>query len=263
MIKVLCAGDFHDSPELSKDRFRWFGNMIVEEKPDLVFCCGDFATFDSLNTHVKNDSLEGKLKPSFDEDMASMKEALVELHKPLNEYNARQRASKHKPFNPKFVITLGNHEDRARTYGQKNPEVGMKFHAEICALLSGFGWEVIPYQHYWYLNEVAFNHAPVDASRKPMAGANCSVNAATHLMHDLVHGHTHRAQVIRKPKMGENKYVTVVDLGCSLPYGYVEDYAKHGMTGWSWGFTVLHIDQRIESWNYINMKLVERDYANA
>jgi predicted phosphodiesterase len=260
VIKVLCSGDSHDSSELDKNRFTWFGNMIVAEKPDLVFHCGDFATLDSLNSHIKNDSLEGKLKPSFDEDMASMKEALEALHKPLNEYNAQKRKNKEKTYNPKFVVTLGNHEDRARTYGQKNPEVGMKFHAEITTLLAAYGWEVVPYQHYYYVAEVAFNHAPVDATRKPMAGANCSVNAATHLMHDLVHGHTHRAQVIRKPKIGENKYVTVVDLGSSLPYGHVEDYAKHGMTGWTWGYTILHIDKRIEAWNFVPMNLVERDY---
>lgn len=261
MIKVLCSGDSHDSPGLSKDRFRWFGNMIVEEKPDLVFHCGDIATLDSLNSHVKNDSLEGKLKPSFEEDIDSLTLALTELHKPLAEYNARQRAAKHKPYNPKFVITLGNHEDRARTFGQKNPEIGMLLHAKLTSLLAGFGWDVIPYQHYWYLREVAFTHAPVDASRKPMAGANCSVNAATHLMHDLVHGHTHRAQVIRKPKIGENKYVTVVDLGSSLPHGHVEDYAKHSISGWSWGYTMLYVDQRIEGWNFISMQQVEEKYA--
>jgi hypothetical protein len=254
MIKVLCSGDSHDSSHLPKDRFKWFGDMIVAEKPDLVFHCGDIGTFDSLNSHIKNDTLDAKLKPSFDDDMQSLKDALTEIHKPLNEYNARQRAAKHKTFEPKFVITLGNHEDRARTYGQKNPE--------LCALLAGFGWDVIPYQHYWYLHEVAFTHAPVDASRKPMAGANCSINAATHLMHDLVHGHTHRAQVIRKPKIGENQYVTVVDLGSSLPYGYVEDYAKHGITGWSWGYTILHIDKRIEAWNFIPMSLVEQQYGD-
>jgi hypothetical protein len=261
MIKVLCSGDSHDASGLPKDRFKWFGNMIVAEKPDLVFHCGDIATLDSLNSHIKNDSLDGKLKPSFEEDMKSLTEALTELHKPLNEYNAQKRKNKEKTYNPKFVITLGNHEDRARTYGQKNPEVGMLLHAQLTSLLAGFGWDVIPYQHYWYLREVAFTHAPVDASRKPMAGANCSVNAATHLMHDLVHGHTHRAQVIRKPKIGENKYVTVVDLGCSLPYGHVEEYAKHGITGWSWGYTMLNVDQRIEGWQFIPMNIVESKYA--
>lgn len=260
MIKVLCSGDSHDSPGLSKERFTWFGNMIVAEKPDLVFHCGDIATLDSLNSHIRNDSLEGKLKPSFEDDMASLTEALKALHAPLNAYNAQQRANKKKPYKPKFVLALGNHEDRARTYGKANPEVGMLLHAQLTSLLAGFGWDVIPYQQYWYLNEVAFTHAPVDASRKPMAGANCSVNAATHLMHDLVHGHTHRAQVIRKPKIGDNKYVTVVDLGSSLPYGHVEDYAKNGITGWTWGYTILHIDKRIEAWNFIPMSLVEKKY---
>lgn len=261
MIKVLCAGDLHDAPGLSKDRFRWFGNMIVEERPDLVFCCGDIASFDSLNSHIKNDTLEGKLKPSFEDDMHSLAEALTELHKPLNLENQRLRDNKKKVYNPKFVLTLGNHEDRAKAYGQKNPEVGMLLHAQINSLLAGFGWDVIPYQHYWYLNEVAFTHAPVDASRKPMAGANCSINAATHLMHDLVHGHTHRAQVIRKPKIGENKYVTVVDLGSSLPYGHVEDYAKHGITGWTWGYTTLFIDKRIEGWHFQPMNMIEEKYG--
>ena len=157
MIKVLCSGDSHDSPELSKERFTWFGKMIVDEKPDLVFHCGDFATFDSLNSHIKNDTLAAKLKPSFDEDLASMKEALAALHKPLDEYNAKRREYKEKQYKPRFVITLGNHEDRVRTYGQKNPEVGMKFHAEVISTLSAYGWEVIPYQQYWYLNDVAFN----------------------------------------------------------------------------------------------------------
>ena len=56
-IFVCAIGDAHDSPTISKDRFRWIGKHIKELKHDYVVQIGDFASLDSLCRYVPFDLL--------------------------------------------------------------------------------------------------------------------------------------------------------------------------------------------------------------
>lgn len=259
-IKVATIGDMHDSPFLGKSRFTALGQWIVRYQPDYVVQIGDWATMDSLNTHIDNSTTEAKTKPTFTMDLDSLKESLEALHAPIEAHNARcTRKNGLKPVKPKFVFTMGNHEARMLAYGNRNPEVGADFHNRFVNIMNSFGWEVVPYKEYYYIEQVAFTHAPHNGMGKPMGGENTSTNAANKLTHDLVHGHTHRGQVIRKPKIGDqNAFVTVIDLGTALPYGHIEDYAKHGVCGWTWGAWELLIRNRIEAWNFVPMDILEK-----
>ena len=53
-------------------------------------------------------------------------------------------------------------------------------------------------------------------------------------LHDLVFGHTHKARDWKAVKIGYDKWVRIVNVGCSLPSGHIEEYAKLNMNGWSW-----------------------------
>ena len=74
--KVLAIGDAHDGPRIAKDRFRWFGRLAAETRPDVIVQIGDFLSLDSLCRYEGNDTLKGKAKPSLKDDLDSFKEAL-------------------------------------------------------------------------------------------------------------------------------------------------------------------------------------------
>ena len=38
--KLLIIPDAHAEPNYDNDRFTWLGNLIFEEKPDVVVCLG-------------------------------------------------------------------------------------------------------------------------------------------------------------------------------------------------------------------------------
>jgi len=94
-----------------KSRFFAMGKYARENKVDQIIQIGDFASVDSLNRFDGNDTLKGKKKPSFGEDMKSFQQAIRAFNKGLDGYDI-----------PKHV-TLGNHEDRIWSFTNKNPEI--------------------------------------------------------------------------------------------------------------------------------------------
>ena len=85
-------------------------------------------------------------------------------------------------------------------------------------------------------------------------GGMQSENAiARDAMHDVVYGHTHKRLDKTFPKMGNQK-VTIINLGTSLPEGHIEEYAKHSLTGWSYGVYDIQIkDGKIYETTWIPM----------
>ena len=262
---VLAIGDLHDSPELDKKRFEWLGKLTCDVKPDYVLSIGDWATLDSLNTHISNDSSEGRKKPTWDEDMKSLKESINSFKKPIEEYQQKLKENHRKRYKPKFVITEGNHEYRSALYGNKNPEVDTKLRNELRGIFEDAEFHYQPFKKYYYIGNTAFVHCPISVMGKPLGGENVANSAANKTVHDLVFGHTHKRATMTKPKLGDaNQMVTVIDLGCALPDGFIEDYAKHNTTGWSWGCYVLKIcktNGNIIADKYISMKELGERYA--
>ena len=63
-------------------------------------------------------------------------------------------------------------------------------------------------------------------------------------------------------KIGYNKWVRIVNVGCALPYGHIEEYAKLNMNGWSWCITELGIwDNHIQETKFVSMDRLEREYG--
>lgn len=264
LIHVMAVGDCHDDPHLQKDRFTHYGKELLKNKPSYFIQIGDWATLDSLNTHIDNGSTSGKLKPTWDEDIASLKESLELFTAPLKAYNKRQRETKHKQYKPKLIITEGNHEYRAKLYGERNPEVGTKLRDELRAVFESYGFIYQPFKVPYVIGNTDFLHCPISVMGKPIGGENVANTAASKSIRDVVFGHTHKRQTITKPKLGSfNEFVTAIDLGSGMPHGHIEDYAKHNTTGWSWGYYNLLISKktgRIVSDKYTSALELENKY---
>jgi hypothetical protein len=79
----------------------------------------------------------------------------------------------------------------------------------------------------------------------------------------VVSGHTHRRQVHDSPKIGPIDVISMVEIGCGLPWGEVESYAKHGMTGWWYGIVPMTVQGGvITDLNFISMLSLRRRYSD-
>jgi hypothetical protein len=248
--RVLAIGDAHDDPHLSKDRFRWFGKYAAEMKADYVVQIGDWATLDSLNAHIPNEILQAKTKNPFVDDLVSLKASIDAFNDGLGRHKCRR------------VVTLGNHERRAWLFEDQNPESAGLLTGPLLAAFDAGGWETRLYGEIFYLGGVGFVHAALNRLGKTYGGKTSENTIANDAVHDIVIGHSHVARQVRTPKIGPYNHVTVLNLGCALPYGHVEDYARDALTGWTWGVYELFIrGGHIESAKFVSMIELEERYA--
>ena len=243
---VLAIGDLHDSPGIpDKSRFEALGRVAAESQVDQIIQIGDFTSLDSMSFHDDNGTVKGKAKPTFKEDMLSMKAALEAFDRGLAGYQC-----------PKH-ITLGNHEERLFRWVNQHPEVVDLVEEFLYQPLKDYGWTTSPYGEFYFIGDVGFTHVPMNGMGRPYGGMNSETSIARDALHDIVYGHTHKRVDKTFPKMG-NKKITVLNLGCALPNGHVENYAKHSLTGWSYGAYLIDIScGRISSQSWISMETLE------
>lgn len=97
----LVIPDCQVKPGVPTDHLTWIGNYVADKKPDTVIQIGDFADMPSLSSYDKGKlDFEGR---RYKKDIASVHEAMEKLMKPIR---------KVKGYNPRLVLTLGNHEER-------------------------------------------------------------------------------------------------------------------------------------------------------
>lgn len=248
--RILAIGDAHDDPETPKDRFRWMGRWAQDEGVDWIVQIGDFSSLDSLNSHIPNETLAGKLKNPFAKDIASLREALGALDRGLG----RHKAKKH--------VTLGNHERRVWAYEEDNPETAGILTGQLVGTLRDAGWGHSPYGEYKFVAGVGFIHAAINRLSKTYGGKHAENTIAADATHDIVIGHSHVWRAIRAPKVGHANHVTVLNLGCALPEGRVENYVLHGaLSGWWWGANILTVEGgKITGVNATPMSQLKRMY---
>lgn len=248
-IKVLVIGDAHDSPHIpDKSRFTWIGKHINDTRPDVVLQIGDFMTADSVSAHTGNHTLEGKSKPSFNDDINSFRLALDALNSEIK-------------YTPEKHCTLGNHERRVYVYENEHPEVDGRLSCDIDLAFKARGWTYSPYGQPTFYGGVAFLHAAINRLGKTFGGKTAENQIANESLTDVVIGHSHIKRVVKYPKL-HHRHITVANAGCALPEGYIEDYAQHAQTGWSYGLMTLTIkDGHIRDDEWVSMGTLQERYA--
>lgn len=107
-MKHLIISDVQVRP--GKDY--WFleaiGNYIVDTKPDVIVCIGDFADMPSLSQYdVGMKSFEGR---RYRDDILSTHKAMSTLLSPIEKEKSRLIRNKKRLYSPRMVLTYGNHE---------------------------------------------------------------------------------------------------------------------------------------------------------
>jgi hypothetical protein len=126
------------------------GQYIAEQKPDVIVCIGDFADMPSLSSHDKpgTKGMEGK---RYKLDIAAPQEAMETLMAPI------QLEMKRSGWQPRLVLTLGNHEDRIARAIKNDPKLDGLISIDDLQY-EKWGWEVYPYLEPVTIDGVVYAH---------------------------------------------------------------------------------------------------------
>jgi len=209
-------------------------------KPDVVVQVGDFATLDSLSDFTAD------AKPSFLADMASFDEALTALN----------------ISGPERHCTLGNHESRLYRFERRAPEATGMMQQALQQTFRRHKWTFSPYGELAMYGGVGFVHTVLNRLGCPYSGKTAEHTIANDAVHDLVMGHTHVEGRLRAPKIGGNNYVQIINVGCALPDKHIEAYARHALTGWSYGIADMTIQRgQVQDYRFVSMATLNEQYG--
>lgn len=108
----LLVPDPHAYPGVTNERAEWLGQLIVDEKPDVVLCAGDLFDMSSLSDYDKGKrSFQGR---SYRDDI----EVGLDFH---DRMWAPMKAAKKK--RPQRIVLEGNHEHRIERALDLSPEL--------------------------------------------------------------------------------------------------------------------------------------------
>jgi len=225
-VRVLVIGDLHQDPRHPHrlNVLTWIARYASEQRFDHIVQIGDWSSWDSVNFHDRNDTLGARFKPSIKADMENLQQSLQAW-----------RAGMAPDYKPRQSIVLGNHENRLERFENANPEAQDTFTRERDQMFLQFGWKTRPYGEIFYIQNVGFTHHPVNGAGRAFGGETGPQRAANKTTVPLVSGHTHKRQVHDSGKIGPVDVISMVEVGCALPWGEVESYAKNGITGWWYG----------------------------
>lgn len=220
-IKLTVIGDTHVAPGQDLSRFRWFARHVGETQPDRVIQIGDLGEFASVSGHERPGSLQQKQKPSFQQDLEAIEEALARYRQIL-------------PIGPQLHICEGNHEDRIDRFENNSAETAGVLRQQFNDLLARYDVRQTPYRGYLFLGGVGFTHVPMTLMERPFNGKTLN-GVSNDLCWSLVFGHTHRHAFLNVPKIGPQQRIEVLNVGTAAPFGWFPDYNVSEQGGYSWG----------------------------
>jgi hypothetical protein len=155
-LTVHCViPDVQAKPGIDFTYLNNIGKYIVEKKPDVLVCIGDFADMPSLSSYDKGKkSFEGR---RYLNDISASHEAMSALLDPLYSYNYNAKKNKKKPYNPKMILTMGNHENRINRAVELQPELEGVLDTEHLKYWE-YGWDVHPFLEVVHVDGVAYSH---------------------------------------------------------------------------------------------------------
>lgn len=189
-MRILVIPDCQVKPGIETEHLTWAGKAICEYRPDVVVNIGDFADMPSLSTHDKAGSkyFEGK---RYKDDIKAAKDGMAKLLEPLRSLQKSQRATKHKVYKPRMVLTLGNHENRINRAVANSPILDGVISVEDLGYEKD--WEVHDFLKPVFINGVGFAHYWATGAMGRPAGTAAAIISKLHM--SCIAGHQQGKQV--------------------------------------------------------------------
>lgn len=228
------------------------GKYAVDKKPDVIVCLGDWADMPSLSSYdVGKKSFEGRRYLS---DIKASKQAMEAFLEPIRTEQARLIRNKEKRWNPRLVLTLGNHENRITRAVENDAKLEGLIKIEDLQY-EEFGWEVYPFLVPVDIEGVVFCHYYTSGVLgRPIGSANAIISKKHQ---SCIAGHQQGRQVAYGSK-ADGTSITAMIIGSF--YTHDEDYMGHQGNKHYRGCVMLHevkngsFDEMFLSIDYLGRK---------
>ena len=160
---IFVIGDTQCKQGIDLDYMHWLGAYIARKKPDIIVHLGDHYDMASLSSYDKATlSAEGRRVRL---DIEAGDSGLAILQHYIDDVPE---------YNPRKVVTLGNHEDRIDRFVSTNPEFQGFLGTEHLAFYD-YGWEVVPFLKPISICGINFVHYLANTmTGKPLGGSALS-----------------------------------------------------------------------------------------
>ena len=254
-MNILVLPDVQAKPGIDFTYLTRIGQYMVDKKPDVVLCIGDFADMESLSSYDKGKkSFEGR---RFKKDIEAAKDAMCAFLTPLWEYNDMRRRNRDKQYKPRMVMTLGNHEERINRAINEDPALDGILSTDMLGYAED-GWEVYPFLEVVSIEGVAFSHYfQTGVMGRPASSAQAMLNKKHQ---SCIAGHQQGLQISSGFKADGSMIWAIIAGSC---YEHDENYlGPQGNKHWR-GFLMAHdvkdgrFDPMFVSLDFINKKYPE------
>lgn len=231
-MKHLVIPDVQAKPGVPLEHLDWLGQYIVAKKPDVVVCLGDFADMESLSSYdIGKRSYEGR---RYKADIETAHVGMQKLLGPMHEFNAKAKKNHERLYNPRLVLTLGNHEDRITR--------AIDSDAKLDGLMGlndlgyeHFGWEVYPFLQPVTIDGIVYSHYFSSGLMGRPIGRASLLLTKKHM--SCIAGHQ-QGRDIAYGQRADGKTITAII--CGSFYQHEEDYLNIQTNNHWRGIYVLH-----------------------
>lgn len=252
-MKIIVIPDTQCKPGQDFQFLNHIGKYIAEKKPDVIVQIGDFADMESLSSYdVGKKTFEGR---TYHHDVEAAIDAMRMLWFPINKERNRLKCNKKKQWNPRMVLTLGNHEDRINKAINNDRKLEGLISTENLRY-DKFGWEVVPFLTPVVINDVVFCHFMSSGIMgKPISSARAILNK-THM--SVVVGHQ-QGRDVAYSRRADGKQITAIIAGSC--YEHDENYLNP-QTNKHWrGIVVLNqVEDGEFDESFVSLDFLRRKY---
>lgn len=227
MARHLVIPDCQIKPGVPLDHIRWISEYIVEKRPDVIVIIGDWADMPSLSNYDKGTkSFEGR---TYRADILAANDALQALMAPIQaEIDKRERLHQ-KRWNPRKIVTLGNHEHRINRAIEAQRELdGLISTKDL--FFEQWGFEVYPFLQPVAVDGVVYCHyfcsgvmgRPITTARSLLTKLHQSCFAGHQQERDIAYG-----------KRADGSRITGIIAGCCYQHdeGYLNPQTNNVWRG--------------------------------
>lgn len=206
----MVISDIQAKPNVQHDHLEWIANYAVEKRPDVIIQIGDWADMPSLSLYDKGKrSYEGR---RYVKDIEAANYSLERFERALEDYN---RSHPDTPYNPRKVLTYGNHENRIWRATMLDAALDGKLTLEDLDFARR-GWECHDFLKVVHIDGVQYSHYFISGSMgRPVSSAAALLKARGG---SATMGHVQRMDVAYHPQTQQ------IGLFAGTSYLHDEDY---------------------------------------
>jgi hypothetical protein len=206
----MVMPDIQAKPNVSHEHMRWIANYAIEKRPDVIVQIGDWADMPSLSLYDKGKRCyEGR---RYVKDIEAANFSLHLFEETIAAYNREHPEDK---YEPRKVITLGNHEFRIERATQLDASLDGKLRPDDLDFGKA-GWEVYPFLEVVEIDGIEYSHYFISGSMgRPVSSAAALLKTRGR---SATMGHVQRMDVAYHPQTQQ------IGMFCGTCYTHDEDY---------------------------------------